>query len=104
MHWIAFVLVTLMFVASENWFDWYAGTSTPAWLSWAFFGAMVYLTARFYFATFHAQSAVILNQRQCLACAYELGKLRPAPDGCTVCPECGAAWKLPIREAQTPDA
>lgn len=29
----------------------------------------------------------------CLACRYELAGIPPADsDGCTVCPECGAAW------------
>ena len=30
----------------------------------------------------------------CLACLYDLSGLEPEPDGCTVCPECGAGWKL----------
>ena len=29
----------------------------------------------------------------CVACAYPLNGLAPEPDGCTVCPECGAAWR-----------
>lgn len=32
--------------------------------------------------------------RVCGACRYPLTNA-PDPDGCTVCPECGAAWKLP---------
>jgi hypothetical protein len=31
----------------------------------------------------------------CASCGYDLRSLTPAPDGCTVCPECGAAWRLP---------
>jgi len=31
---------------------------------------------------------------QCRACTFSLAGLVPEPDGCTVCPECGAAWKL----------
>jgi hypothetical protein len=31
----------------------------------------------------------------CLACGYDLTGLAPDPDGCTTCPECGAAWQLP---------
>jgi hypothetical protein len=31
----------------------------------------------------------------CPACGYEIGSLPAATDGCTVCPECGAAWRLP---------
>lgn len=36
----------------------------------------------------------------CAVCAYELVDLAPEPDGCTVCPECGAAWRL---DAQSPN-
>lgn len=32
---------------------------------------------------------------RCPACATDLGNGEPEPDGCTVCPECGAAWRLP---------
>jgi len=33
--------------------------------------------------------------RKCLSCGYELRGLTPAEDGCVVCPECSAAWRLP---------
>jgi hypothetical protein len=29
----------------------------------------------------------------CLSCGYSLDALPLAPDGCAVCPECGAAWR-----------
>jgi hypothetical protein len=29
---------------------------------------------------------------RCGACAFDLAGLEAAEDGCTVCPECGAAW------------
>lgn len=35
-----------------------------------------------------------LSARRCAACRYSLPE-EPQADGCTVCPECGAAWKLP---------
>lgn len=35
----------------------------------------------------------------CLACGYELDGLSVEPDGCTVCPECGSAWRFPIEHA-----
>jgi len=35
-----------------------------------------------------------LRRGKCAACKYFISNLRPASDGCTVCPECGAAWKL----------
>jgi hypothetical protein len=31
----------------------------------------------------------------CPACGHSLTGLAPESDGCTVCPECGAAWKIP---------
>jgi hypothetical protein len=31
---------------------------------------------------------------RCAVCEYELAGLTPAEDGCTTCPECGAAWRL----------
>ncbi len=31
---------------------------------------------------------------ECGVCEFSLDGLSPEPDGCTLCPECGAAWKL----------
>ena len=30
----------------------------------------------------------------CLACMQDLSGLAPQDDGCVVCPECGAAWRV----------
>ncbi|MEQ8850464.1 MAG: hypothetical protein RIB32_01625 [Phycisphaerales bacterium] len=30
----------------------------------------------------------------CLVCGYVIAALDPDADGCTVCPECGAAWNI----------
>ncbi len=30
----------------------------------------------------------------CPACAYRIDGCEPGADGCTVCPECGAAWRM----------
>ena len=35
-----------------------------------------------------------LRQMRCGCCDYGIGAISPEADGCTVCPECGAAWKL----------
>jgi len=40
-----------------------------------------------------------LAERRCPACGYDLAGAAPADDGCTVCPECGAAWKLALAES-----
>jgi hypothetical protein len=39
---------------------------------------------------------------RCGACAFPLQGLNPEPDNCTVCPECGAAWKLLPHDHETP--
>ncbi|MEM1165048.1 MAG: hypothetical protein AAGI30_02020 [Planctomycetota bacterium] len=30
----------------------------------------------------------------CPACDFDLDELVPEDDGCTVCPECGTAWRV----------
>ncbi len=34
------------------------------------------------------------TDESCLVCRYSLDGLQPEPDGCTVCPECGGAWRI----------
>ena len=36
-----------------------------------------------------------LYMRRCPTCDYVLNAVTSQPDGYTVCPECGAAWKIP---------
>lgn len=36
-----------------------------------------------------------LRKSVCPHCRFSIAGIPPDPDGCTVCPECGAAWKLP---------
>ena len=35
-----------------------------------------------------------LSIGQCASCKYDITSVEPEQDGCVVCPECGAAWKL----------
>ncbi|MEL7472837.1 MAG: hypothetical protein AAGK04_05910 [Planctomycetota bacterium] len=45
----------------------------------------------------HHRRATIAACREypvCLQCLFKLRGLMSEPDGCTVCPECGAAWRL----------
>lgn len=37
----------------------------------------------------------LLAQRRCGACMYDLDSAAVDGAGCTVCPECGSAWRLP---------
>lgn len=38
----------------------------------------------------------LLDVRLCASCAYRLDPDRLEDDGCTICSECGAAWRLDI--------
>ena len=57
---------------------------------------LVFIWAGHRFVRQHYHRA-ILAQRFCPACAYRLVQLDADEDGCTVCPECGAAWRLKAR-------
>lgn len=35
-----------------------------------------------------------LRASRCPSCGYSLHDLTPAPDGCTLCTECGSAWRV----------
>ncbi len=37
--------------------------------------------------------SMIAANGHCAACGYTIMDLPPEPDGCTVCPECGAGWR-----------
>lgn len=41
----------------------------------------------------------VLAAACCASCGYGLERVVSQDDGCTVCPECGAAWKLPTPAA-----
>ncbi|HVZ93430.1 MAG TPA: hypothetical protein VG797_02865, partial [Phycisphaerales bacterium] len=56
--------------------------------------------------TAHAPAAVVveamLAARHCPSCGHSLSDLVAAPDGCTVCPECGSAWIVQMSESVQP--
>lgn len=41
----------------------------------------------------HARNAM-LRAGLCVSCTYRIDEIEPEPDGCTVCPECGSAWRI----------
>lgn len=41
----------------------------------------------------HGRDA-LLASRLCPSCGYGIVGVRPEPGGCTVCPECAAAWRV----------
>ena len=46
-----------------------------------------------------AAASHCLRERICPSCGYRLDGLTPESDGCTVCPECAAAWRVGTVEA-----
>lgn len=40
---------------------------------------------------------MVVGEHHCASCGYPLGEIDAAADGCTVCPECGSAWRLKSR-------
>jgi hypothetical protein len=54
---------------------------------------LVYKAARWLWAPIEARE--MLRKNLCPHCRFSLAAIFPDLDGCTVCPECGAAWKLP---------
>jgi len=40
----------------------------------------------------------LFRTRCCPACGFDLVPSPVESDGCTVCPECGAAWRLPYHD------
>jgi hypothetical protein len=39
-------------------------------------------------------AAAVVRHGHCAACGYALLAVQPGADGCRVCPECGAAWRV----------
>jgi hypothetical protein len=40
-------------------------------------------------------SHIVVSHGFCASCGYSLADLIAASDGCTLCPECGSAWRIP---------
>jgi len=43
----------------------------------------------------HRIVRIVTRHGFCASCGYALADIPAAPDRCTVCPECGSAWRLP---------
>jgi hypothetical protein len=68
---------------------WWLGAWLPVWLI-----AQVLATKRCAVRVTARASALRLGAGRCLACAFDLRSTPSESDGCTVCPECGAAWRI----------
>src|SRR5262249_37412294 len=47
-----------------------------------------------------ARVDLMLRHTLCPDCGSSIKNIPAAPDGCTVCPKCAAAWKMPTRAAE----
>jgi len=70
-------------------------TQALFWFHLVMFGGIMGGYAKFYSwrSPKHAVAAMT-RAGLCPACAYNINEIQPDPDGCTVCPECGAAWRM----------
>ncbi len=81
---------------------------TPPVLEWSICGvwlvfAMVIFTRLMKVSLIRWQSRGLVAIGRCPSCGYDLLNLPVADDGCSVCPECGAAWRVGSDD-QSPDA
>ena len=47
---------------------------------------------------------ILRHSMYCPSCCFTLKEVQAESDGCTVCPECGAAWQLPTQNETEPRA
>ncbi|MAY75503.1 MAG: hypothetical protein CMJ31_12475 [Phycisphaerae bacterium] len=66
------------------------------------FAMRMLLILTFYPRNAHAERQRRQRSLSCIICSTPLALIEPESDGCTSCPECGAAWLLPSR--RTPEA
>lgn len=94
-----FVVPMMLFFAVQSWWQVGAIYWRPLALAGvvSFFGfgmPMALFLKRLSWRSADRAVAAMLESDLCPACAHGLNGLPPAPDGCTVCPECGAAWRV----------
>ena len=58
-------------------------------------GFLIFIHVALFQAFSRANICVSLHAGACPTCRYAMSDLEVQADGCTVCPECGSAWKLP---------
>jgi hypothetical protein len=83
--------------SSSSWISWVSTCALPAFQ----LGIILVPVARFrrrHLVTLFARAGV------CPACTHSLHGLPVESDGCTVCPECGAAWRVTAQDSQSSNA
>lgn len=83
-------------IGSSTPFDVFTMVSVMVFILYSFtFGGIMggYLSLYAWRSPQHAIRAMT-DAGLCPSCAYRIDEIGPEPDGCTVCPECGAAWRI----------
>lgn len=79
------------------------GNEPPQWLAIPLVPCLGLLFWWFARPGARAMASQLLSKRVCAACQYEMGHIPASEDECTVCPECGGAWRLPAVPGSQPD-
>ncbi len=104
--WSTFLFTGFFFASFMHMFFWFTTNSgsTPFFtplssaifvFSFLFYGGSMGVVIKLYGwrSSTHARQA-LLRAGLCAGCGYSICELQPEADGCTVCPECGGAWRL----------
>lgn len=101
MAWLSIAFVTGVFVVQFTWSRWHAPSHImgPPWFVFGGLWLMIVLSTGFRLLISLRQrgpmiASLELSHGRCPSCGYDLRPQPAHPDGCTVCPECGAAWRL----------
>ncbi|GJM18987.1 MAG: hypothetical protein DHS20C14_12000 [Phycisphaeraceae bacterium] len=78
-------LIVLMLIM-----EWWRSSLVP----WAVFGLSGLFFVVFAMVPTRSLRGVTRRLGVCWSCGYDLKGLPAAADGCVVCPECGAAWRV----------
>lgn len=91
--WLTLVVLSILMI---RW------VGLPAWLTWLAVAVapvgvpLVFARAGYWYMSRirHRQMIqALIDTGLCATCAYRIDNLVAGPDGCVVCPECGAAWR-----------
>jgi hypothetical protein len=99
--WLLLMITAVVFAALSAWWAVRAGPGARlqpiGTLGWAVLGLVLgVMTFRYKFRQSPEKIVeAALRERCCPSCNYSLSGISPDPDGCTTCPECGAAWCFP---------
>jgi ssDNA-binding Zn-finger/Zn-ribbon topoisomerase 1 len=95
-----FILVERLFVDALG---------VSRWLGYGIYVTLLLTVNALYDFSWNRHSAIglcelLIYNSRCPKCVFNLARLPAEQDGCTVCPECGAAWKLPQQNESGPPA